>query len=467
MLGIFGALDLGANSLSVSEEAMEVTGQNLANVNTTGYSRQQLTIQAATPLQTTIGQEGTGVEATGISQATDALLNGQIQAENSVSGSLSAQQQALQDAETSLNEEITNTSTGTSSPSGLTADLASLFNSFQSLSTDPASLIDRQSVVASAQQLATEFNQVSSQLGTVNQQLNQSIQSGVTSANQDLAQIATLNQQIIEAQADGGSANDLSDQREQAIEDLANYANITATAQSNGAINISIGGVTMVSDGTAADSLETYTNGSGQLLVKAQNAGTPLTLSSGSIEGNITARDGALATLQTSVNTLATQLITQVNGIYSSGYDLNGNTGADLFTGTDASDIGVNSALANDPGQFQASGTAGATGDNTVALALAQLANSNISGLNNQSFSQNWAQTVGNLGNTISAVNQQVNDSTSATQMLTSQRDSVSGVSIDEEMTKLMQFQKSYEASAQLVTTLNEMLQTLVDMKTT
>src|SRR5580658_2264476 len=220
MIGIFGALDMGSNSLSVEEEAMEVTGQNLANVNTTGYTRQQLVVQAATPLQTTIGQEGTGVTATGISQATDALLNSQIQAENSVSGSLNAQQQALQDAETSLNEEITNTSAGTSSPSGLTADLASLFNSFQSLSTDPTSLTERQSLVASAQQLSTEFNQVSSQLGAVNTQLNQSIQSGVASSNQDLAQIATLNQQIVQAQDDGGSADDLVDEREQAIDDL-------------------------------------------------------------------------------------------------------------------------------------------------------------------------------------------------------------------------------------------------------
>jgi flagellar hook-associated protein 1 FlgK len=467
MLGLFGTLDLGSNALSVQEEAMEVTGQNLANVNTTGYARQQLVTQAATPLQTSIGQEGTGVEATGISQSVDSLLDSQIQSETSVSGSLNAQQQALQNAETSLNEQIANTSNGTSSPSGLTADLSSLFSSFQSLSTDPANLSERQSVVASAQQLSTEFNQVSSQLGTVNDQLNQSIQSGVTSANQDLTQIASLNQQIIQAQADGGSANDLDDEREQAIDDLAKYANATATAQSNGAVNINIGGVTMVSGGTATDSLETYDSGGGQLLIKAQNAGTPLTLSSGSIEGNITTRDGALATLQTSVNTLASQLITQVNGIYSSGYDLNGNTGADFFTGTDASDIGVNSALANDPSQLQASGTAGATGDNTVVLALAQLANTNIAGLSNQTFSQSWAQTVGNLGDTISAVNDLVNNSSSTTQMLTSQWNSESGVSIDTEMTNLMQYEKSYEASAQLITTLNEMLQDLVDMKTT
>jgi flagellar hook-associated protein 1 FlgK len=467
MLGILGTLDLASSSLSVQEEAMEVTGENLANVNTTGYSRQQLVIQAATPLQTPIGQEGTGVEATGISQATDSLLNSQIQAENSVSGSITAQQTALQNAETYLNEQLSNTSSGTGSSSGLTADLASLFSSFQSVSTDPTGLSDRQSLVASAQQLSTEFNQVSSQLGSVNSQLNQSIQSGVASSNQDLGEIATLNQQIIAAQADGGSANDLVDEREQAIEDLANYANITATAQSDGAVNINIGGVTMVSGGTATDSLETYDSGGGQLLIQAQNAGTPLGLSSGSIEGNITARDGALATLQTSVNTLASQLITQVNGIYSTGYDLNGNTGADFFTGTDASDIGVNSALVNDPSQFQASGTAGATGDNTVVLALAQLANTDISGLNSQTFSQSWAQTVGDLGSTISAVNEQATNSSSVTQMLTNQRESVSGVSIDQEMTHLMQYQKSYEASAQIVTTLNQMLQTLIDMDAT
>jgi flagellar hook-associated protein 1 len=466
MLGLLGTLDLAASSLSVQEEAMEVTGQNLANVNNPAYTRQQLEIQSATPLQTPIGEEGTGVEATGISQASDALLNSQIQAENSVNSSLTAQATALQDAETNLNEQITNTANGTASPSGLTADIASLFNAFQSVSTDPTDLTERQSLIASAQELTGQFNEVSTQLGQVGTQINQSIQSGVTSANQDLAQIANLNQQIVQADADGGSANDLSDQREAAIEDLSNYVNITATTQTNGAVNIDIGGVTMVSGQNNTDSLATYTNGSGQLLVQAQNAGTPLTLTSGSIEGNITTRDGALASLQTSVNTLASQLITQVNGIYSSGYDLNGNTGADFFTGTGASDIGVNSALASDPGAFQASATAGAAGDNTVALNLANLANTSISGLNNETFSQNWAQTVGTLGNTISSVNDQLNNSSSVQQMLSSQRDSVSGVNIDEEMTNLMQYQKSYEASAELVSTLNEMLQTVVNMKT-
>lgn len=466
MLGLFGTLNLGARSLSVQQEGMEVTGQNLANVNNTAYSRQQLVIQPSTPLQTPIGQEGTGAEAVGISQARDSLLDIQIQSEASATGSLNSQQQALQNAETYLGEQITNTSSGTSSPSGLTADLANLFNAFQSVSTAPTSLSQRQSLVASAQQLSTQFNQVSSQLGNVRSQLNQSVQNDVTTANQDLTTIATLNQQIIQATASGGSANDLVDKREQTIEDLASKVNMSAVVQSNGGVNITIGGVAMVTGVKVTDSLETYDAGGGQLLIKAQNAGTPLTLTGGSIEGNINARDGALATLQTSVNTLASQLITQVNGIYSGGYDLNGNTGANFFTGTDASNIGVNNALVNDPSQFQAAGTAGATGDNTVVLALAQLANTGISGLNNQTFSQSWAQTVGNLGDAISSVNEQANNSASVTQMLTKQRASVSGVSIDEEMTNLMQYQKAYEASAQLITTLNQMLQTVVSMKT-
>ena len=195
----------------------------------------------------------------------------------------------------------------------------------------------------------------------------------------------------------------------------------------------------------------------------AKNAGATLSsFTGGSIEGNIDVRDGALATLQTSVNTLASQLITQVNTVYSAGVDLNGNSGQNFFTGADASDIGVNSTVVNDPSTFQASGTAGAAGDNSVALALAQLANQPVAALNNQTFTQNYAQTVGALGSALSSVNDQVNNSTAVSQMLSNQRASVSGVSTDDEMTNLVQFQKAYQASAELITTVNQMLETLV-----
>ncbi len=318
----------------------------------------------------------------------------------------------------------------------------------------------------SAQQVASQFNQVSSQLSVVQGDLNTSVTNDVASANQDLNAIATLNQQIVQAQASGGSADQLVDQREKTLENLAGLANYSTTTQANGAVNVSIGSVTMVSGGNVTDSLEAYDPGNGQLQVKAQQAGTPLTLTGGSIAGEITARDGALASLQSGLNTLASQLITQVNSVYSAGYDLNGKTGQDLFTGTDASSIGVNSNVAADPSQFQAAGTAGAPGDNSVALALAQLGGQNVAGLGNQTFSANYAQTVSDLGSAISSVNDQLDTSNAVSQMLTTQRSEASGVSTDTEMTNMIQYQKAYEASAELITTLNQMLQTVVSMKT-
>jgi len=461
---------MAGQSLDVQQQATAIAGQNLANVNNPSYSRQSLEIQAATPIETPVGEEGTGVESIGITQVRNALLDSQIQSEASASGSLASQQSALDNAETNLNEQLNGAASGagadSASPQGLSTDLSNMFGALQSLSTDPGNISNRQTVVQSAQELTGQFNQVSAGLNTLAAGLNSSIVSDVSGSNQDLAQIATLNQQIIQAKSSGGSANDLVDLREKTLEDLAGKVSFTSSTQPDGAANISIGGVAMVTGGTAADSLQTYTNSSGQLLVQDQNSSAPLSLTGGSIEGSITARDGALATLQSSLNTLASQLITQVNTVYSGGYDLNGGTGQNFFTGTDAASIGVNATVVNDPSTFQAAGVAGASGDNTVVSALAQLASQPVSDLNNQTFSQSYAATIGAFGSSLQSVNEQLNNSSAVSQMLTTQRDSLSGVNTDTEMTNLMQFQKAYEASAELITTVNQMLETVLAMKT-
>ena len=468
MLGLFNTLNLGSRSLAAQQLGAEVTGQNLANVDNTAYARQRVVLQTSTPLQTGIGQEGTGVVAVAIQQIRDALLDGQIQTQGSVSGSLSAQQKALQDAEVALGEQVSSTSTSgnSSSPNGLLQKLTDFFNSLQSLSSDPSSLTQRQAVIAAAQDLATQFNQVDSQLSAMHVNLSTAVQTDVTSANQDLSDIATLNQQIIASQMRGGTANDLIDLREQKLEDLSSKVQFTATTQADGGVDITIGGVTMVSGVSQPDSLEAYDAGGGRLLVRAQTAGTDLTLTGGSIEGEITARDGAVANLQLRLNGYAQQLMAEVNNIYTTGYDLNGNGGQPFFNGGSSSDMAVNPGLVNDPSTFQASGTSGAAGDNSIVLALAQLANQGINGqLQGQTFTAGYSRIVAGLGQTISSINDQVASSNAVTSMLSNQRASVSGVSLDEEMTNLMQFQKAYQASAQLISTINEMLQTVIAMK--
>jgi flagellar hook-associated protein 1 FlgK len=231
-------------------------------------------------------------------------------------------------------------------------------------------------------------------------------------------------------------------------------------------VDVSIGGQTLVSGDQVLDTLQTYDAGGGQLLVQTATGGVNLTLTGGSIQGTIDARDGELATMQSSINTLASTLITQVNTIQSSGYSLTGTTGANFFDGSDAATITVNAALADNPSLIQASGSATATGDNSVALQLADLASTTQSGLNNQTFGDSYDETVANLGDSLQTANDQVTNQTAVSNMLSTQRSSVSGVNVDEEMTNLMGFQRAYEASAQLVTTLNTMLGDVLAMKT-
>ena len=188
-------------------------------------------------------------------------------------------------------------------------------------------------------------------------------------------------------------------------------------------------------------------------------------LTGGSIQGAIDTRDGALASLSSGLDNLAAQLVNQVNSIYQNGYDLQGGTGAAFFTGTDAATIAVNSSLSNDPSLVQAAGVTGAPGDNTVALALAKLAQQPNAGLNNQTFSDAYGQLVTNLGNSLASANDEVANHNAVNTLLSNQRDSVSGVSLEEEMTNLMAFQRAYQASAQIVSTVNQMLDSLISMK--
>jgi flagellar hook-associated protein 1 len=466
-LGLLQVLNMSARAMDVQQAGIEVTGNNLSNVNNPNYSRQVLNLSTSVTVPTNIGIEGTGVQAAGIQQIASQTLNTQIQAENSTSSYWQAQQQALQFAQAELGEQISSSSSASSDAAqGISSSLSTFFNDLQNLSTDPGSLAERQVVIGDASTLAGQFNQASQQLSSLTTQLNNQLQTDVANANEDLSQIASLNKQIVTAQTTtDSSANDLLDQREETIENLANLVNITATPQSNGSVNISIGGVQMVSGDNVSDTMSVYDAGGGQMLVQARTAGTSLTLTGGSIAGEIDARDGPVATLNNGVNALATQLINLVNNIYKGGHGLDGSTGATFFTGSDASDIAVDPDLANDPTLFQASGTAGDNGDNTIVLQMAQLANQSIAGLNDQTFSQSYDGTVATMGQSLSLANNEVSDQATVQQMLTQQRNSISGVSLVEEMGNLSAYQNAYEAAAHLMTAVDEMLQVLVSLQ--
>lgn len=474
MLGLFGLLNLGAQALVTGRQGVEVAGQNLANINNPAYARQRLAIATSPTVDGLLGPQGTGAEGVAIVQIRSGILDAHIQDELSVSGSLEAGQSALRLAEAALGQQLDRLGNGTQagaagsvegSSHSLSDGMSNLFNEFQNLSTNPGSVNQRQSVLGNAADLAAQFNEIDHRLDQLNTSLNRTVESDVASANSLLAQIAGLNDQISRAElGSAGAANDLRDLRQSRIEDLAKLVKADVSNAGLGAVNVSIAGTLMVSGDQVVESLETR-NVSGQVLVQATGTDAPLSLTAGSIHGTMEARDGAVADLRRDVNSLATLLITEVNAVHAAGFSLSGSTGAAFFDGTDAGSIRVNDALRDDPSLVQAASMAGASGDNVVALALAQLNARNHPSLGNQTFSQGYSQLATKFGQAMVSVNTQLADEQNVQTMLMRQRDSISGVSIDEELTDLTRFQRAFQASARLLTVVDGLLETVVNLK--
>lgn len=475
MLGLFGTLNLANRSLQTQRNATEVAGHNLANVNTPGYSRQRVAIETSITVPSDMGLQGTGADAVSIVQLRDRLLDRNIVNETSVRAAYEGRQRALQFAQAALGQAIDRQATGASGSAaasgvggqhGIAEELSELFSAFQSLSTHPTSSAERQVLVIKAQNLATQFNEVSRRFDDLRSSLNESLGSDVDQANIALSDIAKLNDQIIAAElGTEAKANDLRDIRQKRIEDLAKLVRIDTVENGNGGVDVSIDGVQLINGRNVLDTLESYDAGGGQFLVRTQTGGTALNLTGGTMQGTIDARDNDLVTLQSDLDTLAGALITQVNAIHAGGFGLDGTTGAAFFTGSDASDIGFNQTLANDPSRIQASGVSGTKGNNAVVLQLAQLADAPQAALSGQTFLQYYGQTTAKLGQYLNGLNTQLGNQEIVEQMLLRQRDAVSGVSMDEEMTDLIRFQRAFEASARLITTVDEMLETVVNLK--
>ncbi len=475
MLGLFATIGLGTRALSAQRQGIETAGHNLANVNNRAYTRQRVLLETSNALPTANGPVGTGVQASTIQQIRDGLLETRIATEGSVTAYWQAQQKSLQYGQSSLGQELDRQATGaegasatigSGSPRGLAESLQDLFNGFQAVATSPTSTAERQVLLEQAQSLANKFNLTDARFGDLHTQLDAQLADDVTAANDLLAGIAALNDDIGNAEVGGrGLANDLRDSRQEKIQALAKLVKVAAVEDLTGGINISVDGVTFVSGNQRIETLELYDAGGGQKLLRAATAGTALTLTSGTMQGTIDARDGALTDLRTNLNSLAALLITNVNAAHNTGFSLTGTTGAAFFTGTDASNVAVNATLTGNPSLFQAAGAAGAVGDNQTALALAQLAQTRHGTLNNQTFQQHYGQSVAELGQSLATANGQVSDQEAVTRLLETQRASVSGVSLDEELADLLKFQKAFAASAKLITTVDEMLDMVVNLK--
>lgn len=465
MSGLFSTLNSSVMAIAAQSRAIETAGKNLANVNNPNYARQRVQFGDRGTILTPQGPESMGIEALGVQQMRDQLLDLQVAREISRTASYSAEQSAYQRAQAGLGQSVDRTAasgSGGATDNGIGAAMDNFFNTFQSLAASPTDGGQRATLLQTAAILTDRFQLADQRLAQVQSDLNTQVSTDVSSVNTLLSTIADLNAQIGRFEVNApGSAVDLRDERQAKLEELAGKLPVSIVDGGGGQIQLfakdtSGASVMLVNNSTVQGSVA-FTG----TQVTGGSPATALGLVSGSINGALTARDGAVQTLRDNLDALARQLVTSVNGAYNP----TGTTG-NFFdpAGTTAGTIAVASTVT--AANLKAS-DGGAAGDNTVALAIANLANTSFSTSGGDAidgtFSGFYSTTVTNIGQSLATANARVDDQNNIQKLVKSQRDAVSGVSLDEEMADLMKYQRAFQASSRVFTIVDDLLDTVVN----
>lgn len=476
------------SGLLSAQRAVDVASHNIANADTEGYSRQRADQSAALPMgRAPYGQVGTGVQIDAIRRIRDGLLDRQVRQESSPLGEASARAEAIGQIEDILGEPGTG---------ALSTKLAAYYDGWNKLSTNPENYNLRISLRESAVELATTFNRLYSDLQGLRQDLNDRIDTEISDINSKASQIANLNLQIGAAIAAGQNPNDLKDQQDLLIEQLSSMVKLQAVEEgSSGMTNIYVGGDPLVLRTNQFDlALAPINPLTDTSVVVYAPTGLGANVTGGSLKGMLDIRNTTLGVLappagQTGglvyqLNQLAANLIADTNALHTQGFGLDGTTTLNFFNGTDAGDIVVNqsitnlangldfiAAAANDPGTL-----AGGPGDNGMAQLIAQRRTALTMGgftppppappvLPNATFENHWKAQLTNLAVMGQAANRTVTTQETVLASVKERRDQVSAVSTDEEMANVIRFQKAYAASAKMLSTIDEMLDTLINIR--
>ncbi len=469
MSGLIGTLLNNGKALAAHSKGVELAGKNLANINNPDYARQRVILGDRGTINTALGPQSMGVEALGIQQIRDQFLDSQVARENSQTSLLQTQSDNLQRTQADLGEQIDSSSASSSigDPSkagtGLSSALNDFFNSFDNLSASPTDTGAKQVLLQKADILVAKFNVTDSRLAQQQSDITARIDSDVTAANSLLKDIADLNGQIQTAEVTTqNTAVDLRDQRQAKLEKLANYMDFSTQAvPGTGMLQI------LAHDSSGANvTLVDKANVIGPLSFNGTqfSGGSPasaLGLQGGSLKGNLDSRDGAIQQLRDDIKTTAQQLVSSVNKAYNP----TGTTGDFFQSAPPATGIlALDSSLTFNTLKTTDTGNSGA---NELALAVAAVASKTHTTAGGDAIDGTigsfYSRTVSGFGQTVAGVESKLTDQKTVQTLIKTQRDSVSGVSQDEELTDLMKFQRAFQATARVVNVLDGMLDTVVN----
>lgn len=456
MSNLNATLSVAVGALAAEQGALTETANNVANINTPGYSRKEPQFAENPPVVLGPLTFGTGVSLENVASVRDPILQLRIQQETGTQGELTAFVNAMQQVQAQFNNQ----------GSDIGTQITALFSSLSQLSTNPASIPLRQAVLTAASNLASNISNTANNLTAQQSNLDLNVSQAVSQVNTLTQQIAKVNGQIAALQNLHQDASTFIDQRDVLINQLSGLIDVSEIQTESG-ISLTTSNGTALVAGTQAFTLTTQPDVSGHQHIFAQGNDVTSQLNSGELGGLLQVRDQQIPSLLSSLDTLAAGIANGFNSANAAGFDLNGNAGGNIFVPPPASGTGAAASMAlaiTDPTLIAASSDGSAGSNGNLANFSALQSQNTIGGQTPSDFYANLIFTVGNSVSNSSAEQQ---GSQAVLQQLQDQCGSISGVSLDEEAGHMVQYQQAYDAAARVVTTVNQMLQTVINMGTT
>jgi flagellar hook-associated protein 1 len=479
-IGLFG---IARTALLTHQTSLQVVSHNIANAETPGYSRQRPMLSANTPVRMPWGNIGTGVSFDGVERQRDLQLDQSFRSAKTLLGESQVRQDMLSQIEDIFGEPA---------DAGMSATLDQFWNAFSDVATSPGSLSAKAVVQQRGRQLAQLFNDYDARLTQSREQSTTRLDSLVGEVNQLAEQVASLNGQIVTSEASGLVASDLRDQRDLLIDNLSRLAGARAEPQRDGSVTLMLANSTLV-DGTSARPLRlvpdppvpapAVTPSDIPVKLLLGNSVDRLAPLSGEMRALTDIINAEVPNLRARLDTLASTLVASVNATHSAGFVFSGTTipgtaaGNFFDPGTvidpvRAGTITLFSAIETDPANIASSGDVNAPLDNSTALALSALRDDStaisFTGPSGETetagFATFFRTTVTRLGLAVRGATDDVSVRNILSDQADARRQSVSGVSTDEELIQLMRVQQSYVAATKLIKTADEMLQTLLTL---
>jgi flagellar hook-associated protein 1 FlgK len=456
MSGLFDSLSMAARALDAQRFGLEVTGQNIANVNTPGYARRTALFASVPGAHR--WSAGDGVEIAGLRATRDVRLEQRLQQERPAEQRQAAIAGVLARVEGAIGKP----------GESIDAAVNELFDTFGALAADPTSTVARQQLIVEGGDLATSFHDMVDRLSMAAREADVDVRTAVDDINGLVNRIATLNEALGKSGFNPSESLSLQDDLSEALRALSVLVDIDTIPRPDGGMDVTFGNGRPLVIGQHAYTLDLAAVGpTGASQIMAQGVNVTAEVTGGRVGGLLHARDVLIPGYLTQLDELAYAIATETNAIHRTGYDLGGTTNRNFFVQPGgvagaAAAFAVDPAILASPSAVAAAGAAGAPGDNTVARSLVNLRDGRVMAGGTATFGDSWSQLVYRVGADTKAAQDGQRSHADIVRQVELLREQVSGISLDEEAMMMMKFQRAYEANARFFQVIDQTLDTLM-----